>query len=92
LTPRQREIAVNLGLAVSFAYFTLLLSQHSAVTSDHLKSAWFLGGISVALLWVPILVFRSRLIRDSSAMMVVLAFAPLSVEVVYLGALLAMAG
>jgi hypothetical protein len=41
---------------------------------------WFIGGLAVAFLWVPIMLFIRSLAHGSGAKFIILAFAPLLLE------------
>jgi hypothetical protein len=84
---RAASIAWAGAALVSLAYFVLLLPHVSGITPDHLTSWVFLGAITVALAWLPLLLLWKHR-RGKPA----LAILPIALFAAYLGFLFAAAG
>lgn len=85
---RAASFARISAAVVSFSYMIILLPHFAGITPQHFSSGWFLGGIAIALAWIPILLFTIRLGKDGEERAVALSFLPLVLFAAYFGALL----
>jgi hypothetical protein len=81
---RAALIARVTAVLVSLAYFVLLLPHFGGITPEHFRSGWFLGAITIALAWFPLLLLNKRLEARWA-----FSFLPLALFAAYFGALFA---
>ena len=58
---RAAWIAWVSAVLVLLAYFVLLLPHISRITPDHLNHGVFIGAITIAFSWMPLLLLRKQL-------------------------------
>lgn len=80
------------AVVLSLGYMMLLLPHVAGIDAEHFSNGWFLGGATIALLWIPLLAFHRYFARSQGAPHLVLSFAPLILFVAFFGALFTVAG
>jgi len=65
------------AVVVSLLYMVILLPHLGGIETQDFSSGWFLGGMAIAISWIPLLWFHRYCGHGSERLHIIVSFVPL---------------